>query len=130
FSADFIVRDDSQMSVVPLMSALMPVPEPPPVTWRTVPGFFFIYSSAHRWPRMTIVSEPFTVIVPACAGVAGSDSRPPATNAAVNRDLSFILDSPLVVFADLDAGSDLKLRLELQRELIVRHPLGRIDARL
>jgi hypothetical protein len=32
FSASFMARDASQMSVVPLMRALIPVPEPPPVT--------------------------------------------------------------------------------------------------
>ena len=70
----FIERDDSQMSVVPLMSALMPVPEPPPVTCMIVFGFFFMYSSAQRWPRMTIVSEPLTVMRPGVRGKAGSHS--------------------------------------------------------
>ena len=58
------------MSVVPLMSALMPVPEPPPVTWIWAPGFFCMYSSAQRWPRMTMVSEPLTV-----TGAAEAASR-------------------------------------------------------
>ena len=49
------------MSVVPLMSAAMPTPEPPPVTWTFLPALAFMYSSAQRWARMTIVSEPLTV---------------------------------------------------------------------
>ena len=83
------------MSVVPLMSALMPVPEPPPVTCSTVSGCFFMYSSAQRWPRMTIVSEPLTVIVPALRGAAAdshSDERP---TSVANRPLSFMCVSPV-----------------------------------
>src|SRR5262245_24296647 len=44
------------------MSAAMPVPEPPPVTMTTWPLCVFMYCSAQRWPRITIVSEPLTVI--------------------------------------------------------------------
>src|SRR4029079_18189311 len=55
-------RDAVQMSVVPLMSAAMPVPEPPPVTWMTAPGCEFMYNSAQRWARITMVSEPLTVM--------------------------------------------------------------------
>src|SRR5688572_30620838 len=40
------------------MSAAIPVPLPPPLTCTTTPGFLFMYSSAKRWPRMTMVSEP------------------------------------------------------------------------
>ena len=65
-----MARDASQTSVVPLMSALMPVPEPPPVTWMVVEACFFMYSSAQRWPSTTMVSEPLTVTVPARAGRA------------------------------------------------------------
>ena len=76
FSASFMARDASQMSVVPLMSALMPVPEPPPVTWMVVFGCFFMYSSAQRWPSTTIVSEPFTVTVPGAGRTSpASDAR-------------------------------------------------------
>ena len=39
----------------------MPTPEPPPVTCTRLPAFCFMYSSAQRWARMTIVSEPLTV---------------------------------------------------------------------
>src|SRR6266704_3185390 len=55
-------RELWQISVVPLMSAAIPVPEPPPVTMMTLPAFAFMNFSAQRWPRMTMVSEPFTVI--------------------------------------------------------------------
>ena len=72
FSLSFIDRDDSQTSVVPLIRALIPVPDPPPVTWMVVSGFFFMNSSAQRWPMTTIVSDPFTVTVPAAAVAATS----------------------------------------------------------
>ena len=56
------------MSVVPLMSAAMPVPDPPPVTWMETPGFALMSSSAQRWPRMTIVSEPLIAMADLSAG--------------------------------------------------------------
>ena len=40
FSSFFIAREAFAISVVPLMSAAMPVPEPPPVTWTFLSGFF------------------------------------------------------------------------------------------
>src|ERR1700722_6169821 len=67
-------RLDSQMSVVPLMSAAMPVPEPPPVTWMVIPGFSFMYVSAQRWPRMTMVSEPLTEM----ADLSAATPTPPS----------------------------------------------------
>ena len=69
----------------------MPVPEPPPVTCTLASGFFFMNSSAQRWTRMTIVSEPFTVTVPAFAA-RGSASRKTARN--VERNF-FMWVSPL-----------------------------------
>src|SRR5262245_9634568 len=75
------------MSVVPEIRAAMPVPEPPPVTWRVVPGFFFMYSSAQRWPRMTMVSEPLTVMVSARTAAGASSSKP--TNRVLSRMFPF-----------------------------------------
>src|ERR1051325_957643 len=57
-SVGFIGREELQMSVVPFCNAAKPVPDPPPVTCTVVPGAFFMYTSAHFWPRITIVSEP------------------------------------------------------------------------
>src|SRR5262245_62546391 len=54
-------REDSQMSVPPLIMAAIPVPDPPPVTWTRVPGLLRMYVSAQRCPRITIVSDPLTV---------------------------------------------------------------------
>src|SRR5512145_491548 len=61
FSSSFMGREALATSVVPLMRAEMPVPLPPPVTWTFLPGFFFMYPSAQRWARITMVSEPFTI---------------------------------------------------------------------
>ena len=94
FSASFMARDASQTSVVPLMRALMPVPEPPPVTWMVVAGCFFMYSSAQRCPSTTIVSEPFTVTVPARAGFA--PSVPAARVAAASA-----IFAPVLIFIGL-----------------------------
>ncbi len=81
FSASFMAREASQTSVVPLMRALMPVPEPPPVTWMVVEGCFFMYSSAQRCPSTTMVSDPLTVTVPASAGRADAAPASMATAA-------------------------------------------------
>ena len=91
FSASFIARDASQTSVVPLMRALIPVPEPPPVTWIVVVACFFMYSSAQRWPNTTMVSDPFTVTVPASAG------RAPATP-AVRASAVIAIFIPVMLF--------------------------------
>src|SRR5882724_365088 len=82
FSASFIGRDASQISVVPLMRAAIPVPEPPPVTWIVKPGFLLMKTSAQRWPRMTMVSEPFTVMLRPSAIKA---TAPVTNSAAVPR---------------------------------------------
>src|SRR6267143_4203528 len=82
FSASFIGRDASQISVVPLMRAAIPVPEPPPVTWMVKPGFLLMKTSAQRWPRMTMVSEPFTVMLRPSAIKA---TAPVTNSAAVPR---------------------------------------------
>ena len=91
-------RLDSQMSVVPLMSAAMPVPEPPPVTWMVIPGFAFMYVSAQRWPRMTIVSEPLIAIdvlsgvVDALVVVGGVGlSRVHAKSVRANKNIVFFI---------------------------------------
>ena len=81
------------MSVVPLMSALMPVPEPPPVTWICVSGFFFMNSSAQRWPRMTMVSEPLTV-----TGAAEAARRQPSARSAEDQRNRLFLDALTVSF--------------------------------
>ena len=93
----FMGRDASAMSVVPLMSAEIPTPEPPPVTWITMSGCFVMYSSAQRWARMTIVSEPFTVIVffpPAAISINDAATSSPAMQS--RNVLLFIIDSPLL----------------------------------
>src|SRR4030095_8721764 len=61
-SFSFMGRDDSQTSVPPLISAAIPVPDPPPVTWILTPGLLCIYVSAQRCPRITMVSDPLMVI--------------------------------------------------------------------
>src|SRR4029078_4227952 len=118
------------MSVVPLISALMPVPEPPPVTCSTVPGFFCMYASAQRWPRMTIVSEPLMVTVPACAGSAATPSDANPTSVA-KRVLSFMFMISCVLVSDCEslAGRDSELRLKLQGEEVLRDRRRRRDAR-
>src|ERR1041384_4160223 len=68
-SAGFIGRDELQRAVVPWSTAAPPVPEPPPVTCTVVPSCDFMYTSAHFWPRITIVSEPLTVILTAWAAL-------------------------------------------------------------
>jgi hypothetical protein len=57
----FISLDELQISVVPLMSAEIPVPDPPPVTCIVTLFFEDMYRSAQRCARMTIVSDPLTV---------------------------------------------------------------------
>jgi hypothetical protein len=69
-----MVREAWHMSVVPLMRALIPVPEPPPVTWMVALGWTRMYSSAQRWPKITMVSEPLTVISPAAAANGASSA--------------------------------------------------------
>src|ERR1051325_4203769 len=64
-SAGLIRREASAMSVALFCNAAKPTPEPPPLTWIFTSGCFFMYTSAHFWARMTRVSEPLTVILPA-----------------------------------------------------------------
>src|SRR5690349_1052406 len=58
------------MSVVPLIRAARPTPEPPPVTWMVVPGILAMNVSASRAFMITIVSEP--LIVTGLAANSGS----------------------------------------------------------
>ena len=51
----------AQMSVVPLISAAIPVPDPPPVTDISTSGFVRMNASAQVLTRWTIVSEPLIV---------------------------------------------------------------------
>jgi hypothetical protein len=67
------------MSVDPAMRAEMPVPDPPPVTWTTTSGRVFIYVSAHRWFKITMVSEPLTVMV-SPARTAAADRKKKSGN--------------------------------------------------
>src|SRR5581483_11387598 len=121
-------REASQMSVVPLMSALMPVPEPPPVTWMVVDGFFFMYSSAQRCPSTTIVSEPLTAIVPAVAAddqnVGASDSVVAAA-AVMSMVVIFMGQCPF----DSCVGRSRSLERDGQpeQELLLVLQLGRVD---
>jgi len=59
-------------STVPLISAAMPVPEPPPLSEIITPGFSVWNTSAHAWPRFTIVSEPSTLMEPVSSSAADS----------------------------------------------------------
>src|SRR5262245_36815947 len=52
-----------QMSTFPLIKASIPVAVPPPSTYIEMPGCSFIYSSAHRRAKITIVSEPLRRMV-------------------------------------------------------------------
>src|SRR5690349_10609457 len=99
------------MSVVPLMSALMPVPEPPPVTWMVVSLCFFMYSSAQRCPSTTIVSEPLMASVPAEA-IAGVSDRVASAAAAMNVVLIRMSPCPF----DSCCGSEVVCRLERDAE--------------
>src|SRR6267142_3827622 len=96
FSASFIGRDASQISVVPLMRAAIPVPEPPPVTWMVRPGFLLIKTSAQRWPRMTMVSEPFTVMLRPSAIKATAPATSHAAVAKANFEILLIFFSSFV----------------------------------
>src|SRR5262249_8896597 len=107
FSLSFIGRLDSQMSVEPLMSAAMPVPEPPPVTSMVRPWFSFMYVSAHRWPRMTIVSEPLTVMLVLAGGVG--------VCAALTLELLLVGDGSVRVHAM--AASARTAKSEVERDM-------------
>jgi len=61
FSAAFISREEAQISVVPLMRAAMPVPDPPPVTEILIPESIAIKRSAPLLTRCTMVSEPLII---------------------------------------------------------------------
>ena len=79
----------------------MPVPEPPPVTWMVVSGCFFMYSSAQRWPRTTIVSEPLIETVPAWA-IAGAAS-----------DIAAVAIARIVVFVCMEQSPFGRLKINL-----------------
>jgi hypothetical protein len=59
-SAGFMLRLASAISMVPLIKAAIPTPEPPPETSTFTFGATFLYCSAHACARLTIVSEPLT----------------------------------------------------------------------
>src|SRR6185436_4393622 len=106
------------MSVVPLISAAMPVPEPPPVTWIFALGFFCMYTSAHFWPRMTIVSEPFTV-TPCAPAIA---AEPPSASAAsIAIHIVLLMNASPLDFADLATRrrSEDELRLNAPAEVVL-----------
>ena len=57
-SSCLIWREALAISTVPLMSAAIPVPDPPPVTDIRTSGLSAWYFSAQASARLTIVSEP------------------------------------------------------------------------
>jgi hypothetical protein len=80
-SSFFIARDALAMSAVPLMSAAMPVPDPPPVTEMRTSGCSCMYASAHASARLTRVSEPMLTMVWTGTAVStgdGPEERHPA----------------------------------------------------
>src|SRR5262245_3717944 len=94
FSSSFISRDAMHTSVVPLISAAIPVPDPPPVTWMIWPGWLFMYSSAHRWTRITMVSEPLTVMPRAARAIGAMAAASAATTTtAVPMRIAFTMSS-------------------------------------
>jgi len=99
-------REALATSVVPSIKALMPTPEPPPVTWTTASGFSSMKASAQRWLSISNVSEPFTCIVPPTPAVSAvpftAGLQPPrerasaataADAAARTRHCDFIISS-------------------------------------
>ena len=73
-----MLRLQLAMSIVPLMSAAMPSPEPPPETSISTFGACFLYSSAQAWARFTMVSEPLFWMVTTSPEVlpTGFDPQP------------------------------------------------------
>ena len=63
-----MVREAAQISVVPLIKAAKPVPEPPPVTEISTSGWDCIYASAHSIIKYTMVSDPLIVSEAALRG--------------------------------------------------------------
>src|ERR1035437_254489 len=57
-SSGFMFRLALAMLMVPFSSAAIPTPDPPPETSTFASGITFLYSSAHAWARLTMVSEP------------------------------------------------------------------------
>src|SRR5688500_17585640 len=112
-----------QMSVVPLMSALMPVPEPPPVTYTCTSLFLPMKSSAQRWPRMTMVSEPLRVMAAASAvWVVPIKAGPTATRAANRvffKRIVCLLGNLRLCFVNLELG----LHLQVEDVVVLRDAL-------
>src|SRR5450759_1369174 len=67
-----MARDESAKSTVPLISAAMPVPEPPPLTAMLTPGLSVMNCSDHACARLIIVSEPAIVSEPDSGALAGA----------------------------------------------------------
>src|SRR6266446_421819 len=130
FSASFIGREASQISVVPLMRAAMPVPEPPPVTWMVKPGFLLMKTSAQRWPRITSVSEPFTVMLRPSAIKA---TAPVISNAAVPRanfEIFLIFFPPSYSCSSMDPNCFSSVTAAEQLELVDYVKLQALQPRL
>jgi hypothetical protein len=72
-------------SAVPLISAAMPVPLPPPETCRVMPALAAMKPSAQRWARMTMVSEPL-IVRDFGAGLEARDPRPESVETDRHRD--------------------------------------------
>src|SRR6267142_5727516 len=130
FSESFIGRDASQISVVPLMRAAIPVPEPPPVTWMVKPGFLLMKTSAQRWPRMTMVSEPFTVMLRPSAIKATA----PVTNSAAvpraNFEIFLIFFPPSYSCSSMDPNCFSSVTAAEQLELVDDVELQALQPRL
>jgi hypothetical protein len=64
-------------SIVPLISAAIPTPEPPPETSMSTSGRSFLYSSAQTCARLTMVSEPLFWMVTGAPAPATPPPEPP-----------------------------------------------------
>src|SRR5712664_827443 len=130
FSASFIGRDASQISVVPLISAAIPVPEPPPVTWMVKPGFLLMKTSAQRWPRMTMVSEPFTVMLRPSAIKATAPVTSKAAVAKVNFEIFLMFFPPSYSCSSMDPNCFSSVTVAEQLELVDDVELQALQPRL
>src|SRR6266849_7374524 len=130
FSASFIGRDASQISVVPLMRAAMPVPDPPPVTWMVKPGFLLMKTSAQRWPRMSMVSEPFTVMLRPSAIRATAPVTSKVAVPRANFEIFFIFFPPSYSCSSMDPNCFSSVTAAEQLELVDYVKLQALQPRL
>ena len=90
-SLSSMARDDSAMSHVPLTRAVMPVPDPPPVTAILTPGVRLLKASAQAWPRLTIVSEPLIWTAFAFCGAEAPAAAATRARDAAKRAVYFLM---------------------------------------